>query len=83
MKFHYVTVFIVVGSTIVGGCSIFDKNLGSSVNSNTSAQLVDPYAGHAESVSTLDGQKAEKLLTEYRTEKAKAPTEKLLKDLGN
>lgn len=66
----------------VSACSVFDPNNGMEVNENIKAQTMNPYAGFDESPATLDGQKAEKLLKEYRTEKAAAPEEKLLKDIG-
>jgi hypothetical protein len=82
MKQLYMTVLI-TASALLGACTIFDKDLGASVNANTQAQVVDAYAGFGEEVATLDGQKAEKLLNEYRREKAAAPTERLLMDVGN
>lgn len=83
MKLKSKTVLIILATSMLGACSIFDAQMGKSVNGNTTSQLVDPYAGFHESVATMDGQKAEKLLKEYRTEKAKAPTEKLLQDIGD
>lgn len=67
----------------VSACSVFDPNTGMEVRSNIETQTVNPYAGFDEGTATLDGVKAEKLLNEYRTEKAEAPDEKLLKDIGN
>lgn len=66
----------------VSACSVFDPNNGMEVESNIKAQTIDTYAGFEENTATLDGVKAEKLLNEYRTEKAAAPKEKLLKDIG-
>jgi len=83
MKQLYTTALLAVVSAMLGACSIFDANHGASVNANTQAQVVDPYAGFGEEVATLDGQKAEKLLNDYRREKAEAPTERLLMDVGN
>lgn len=68
---------------LLSACSIFDPNNGVRVKNNVNQQTVDPYAGFDEGVATLDGQKAEKLLEEYRTEKSTAPTESLLKDVGD
>jgi hypothetical protein len=82
MKHIFMALLFTVGSASLVGCSIFDKDLGSSVATNTKAQVVDPYAGHGETVATLDGQKAEKLLKEYRKEKAAAPTERLLTEIA-
>lgn len=83
MKQFYTAALLVGASAMLGACSIFDANHGASVNANTQAQVVDPYAGFGEEVATLDGQKAEKLLNEYRREKAAAPSERLLMDVGN
>ena len=67
----------------VSACSVFNPNNGEDVKKNIQTQSINPYAGFEDSTATLDGQKAEKLLNDYRTEKAKAPQEKLLKDIGN
>lgn len=75
---------LTVGMTLSSCATFYDDNLGSKVVSNKSAQVVYPDAVMKDGpVSTLEGQKAEKLLKRYRTEKADAPTEKLLKNLGN
>jgi hypothetical protein len=67
----------------VSACSVFNPNNGKDINENIKTQTINPYAGFEENTATLDGQKAEKLLKEYRTEKAAAPDEKLLKNVGN
>ena len=73
-----------VGFVVSGCASIYDKNLGSKVESNNSAQVVNAdVVDDKGTIVTLEGQKAEKLMLRYRTEKAAAPTEKLLKDIGN
>ncbi|MCK5003100.1 MAG: hypothetical protein KAS57_08745 [Gammaproteobacteria bacterium] len=79
-------VFLLIVGLAVGGCAaLYDKNLGSKVELNKSAQVVDADAVYEEegSLATLEGQKAEALLNRYRKEKAEAPTEKLLKDIGD
>ncbi|MDX1351863.1 MAG: hypothetical protein R3254_02555 [Thiomicrorhabdus sp.] len=85
IKVTLMSIFLVtVGMTLSGCVSFYDDNFGSKVESNKSAQVINPDAAmDKESVATLDGQKAEKLLNQYRKEKADAPTEKLLKDLGD
>ena len=76
---------LMVGLVSVSGCTaLFDKNHGSKVISNKSAQVIDADAIYEKgSIATLEGQKAEKLMSRYRKEKAEAPTEKLLKDIGD
>jgi type IV pilus biogenesis protein CpaD/CtpE len=75
---------LMTGLSLSSCATFYDDNLGSKVASNKSAQVINPDAVTEEaSVATLEGQKAEKLLKRYRTEKADAPTEKLLKDLGD
>ncbi|MCW9089638.1 MAG: hypothetical protein OQK54_08930 [Gammaproteobacteria bacterium] len=75
---------MVVAVTAVSACTIFDPHNGVRVENNIVQQTVDPYAGFGEEgVATLDGQKAEKLLNEYRKEKASAPTERLLLDVSD
>lgn len=68
---------------LITACSHFDPNNGVRVNHNTAQQAVDPYAGFDDEVATLDGQKAEKQLEEYRSEKSKAPSEQLLQGIGS
>lgn len=75
---------LTAGMTLSGCATLFDDNLGSKVESNKSAQVVNPDAVTKDSaVATLEGQKAEMLLKRYRKEKAETQTESLLKDLGN
>jgi type IV pilus biogenesis protein CpaD/CtpE len=77
-------VLLTVGLVVSGCTALYDKNLGSKIESNNSAQVINPDAVEADSsVATLEGQKAEKLMSRYRLEKADAPTEKLLQDIGN
>lgn len=89
MKKYRVTLtmmFLLMAGLAVSGCTaLYDKNLGSKVELNKSAQVVNADAIYEEggSLTTLEGQKAEKLMLRYRTEKADAPTEKLLKDIGD
>ena len=78
--------FLLAAVLVVSGCAaLYDKNLGSRVELNKSAQVVDADAVYEEegSLATLEGQKAEELLLRYRKEKAMAPTERLLKDIGD
>ena len=77
--------FLLTAGLAVSGCaSLFDKDLGSKVVSNNSAQVINPDAIYEQgSIATLEGQKAEKLMIRYRKEKADAPAETLLKGLGN
>ena len=75
---------LTVGLTVSGCAALFDKNLGSKVMLNNSAQVVKPDAIYEEgNVVTIEGQMAENLMSRYRKEEAAAPTEKLLKSIGN
>lgn len=79
MKF----VFAATSLFMISACTIFNPNNGQDVAHNTTQQTIDAYAGFEDSVATLDGAKAEKLLNEYRTEGAEAPKGSLLEDIGN
>lgn len=72
-----------LGMVSIAGCSVFDVNNGARVENNIERQRVDPYAGFDEGVSTLDGQKGEKLLKGYRAEDAKVDSGSLIQDVGN
>ncbi len=75
---------LALGLSVSSCASLFDENFGSKVELNKSAQITNADAIYEEgSVATLEGQKAEKLMSRYRDEKADAPTETLLKDLGD
>ena len=75
---------LTLGLSVSGCAALFDKNLGSKVFINNSAQVINADAIYEQgSVATLEGQKAEKLMLRYRKEEAAAPTETLLKDIGN
>ena len=78
-------IFLLMAGGISGCTALYDKNHGSKVELNKSAQVINADAIYEEDVplATLEGQKAEKLMLRYRTEKADAPTEKLLKDIGD
>lgn len=81
-----ISMFLLTVGLAVSGCTaLYDKDLGSKVELNKSAQVVDADAVEEEEghLATLEGQKAEKLMIRYRKEKAEAPTEKLLKDIGD
>ena len=88
MKIFRVTLmpmFLLTAGLAVSGCaSLFDKDLGSKIVSNNAAQVINPDAIYEQgSIATLEGQKAEKLMLRYRKQEAAAPTETLLKDIGN
>ena len=81
-----ISMFLLTVGLAVSGCAaLYDKDLGSKVELNKSVQVVDADAVKEEGspLATLEGQKAEKLMLRYRREEAEAPTEKLLKDIGN
>ncbi|MCW8830236.1 MAG: hypothetical protein OQK32_01830 [Gammaproteobacteria bacterium] len=84
-RFTLMPMFLLMAGLAVSGCTaLFDKNLGSKVKVNKSAQVINADAVYKESsITTLEGQKAEKLMSRYRKEEADAPTETLLKDLGD
>lgn len=63
---------------VVAGCSEMSlrEDFGRSTKTNRSMQTLNPSAKQMQvPAATLDGQKAEKVVKEYRQEKAKAPTE--------
>lgn len=84
IKILLMSIFLFMTGLTLGGCTThFDKDLGHKVISNRSAQSV--FVSEVEEeppLATLEGQKAEKLMSRYRKEEATAPTEKLLKDIG-
>jgi len=66
----------------LAGCSEMSmrEDFGHATAANRQAQTVNPNASQMQvPTATLDGQKAEKVVREYRQEKAKAPTEVLVK----
>lgn len=78
-------IFLLTAGLVLSSCTaLFDKDLGSKVVSNKSAQVINADAVYEKgSIATLEGQKAEKLMSRYRKEEAEAPTETLLKDIGD
>lgn len=85
MKARHYSKFTAAAATLLllAGCSHFNPDNGATVAHNAEQQVVDPYAGFDEDVAALDGQKAEKLLDDYRREKAAAPRERLLQGIGD
>ncbi len=82
MMLKATTLAVAIG--LLSACtSTFDPNFGSSVDYNTRLQTLNDDAGYQSSTATLEGQKAEKLLGEYRGEKADAPDERLVESIGN
>lgn len=68
----------------IGGCSHFDKDYGASTTHNMNVQTISAYARYEEApVSTLDGQKGEHVLTNYRTEESTVDTSTLLEGLDS
>lgn len=58
-------------------------DFGNAVKANNAAQVVNPEAGKDDRAAPpLDGQKAEQVVKGYRAEAGKAPTERLLIDIG-
>jgi type IV pilus biogenesis protein CpaD/CtpE len=58
-------------------------DFGNAVKANMAVQVVNPEAGKDDRAAPpLDGQKAEQVMKGYRQEKAQAPTERLLIDIG-
>ena len=69
-----ITVFLM----FVAGCSQMSlrEDFGRATKTNRLLQTVDPSAGEMSvPTATLDGQKAEKVVNEYRKGKSTAPTE--------
>jgi hypothetical protein len=90
MSNSYKRVLGVVGCVVVlGGCSLsrqatMGSDFGNAVQANNAAQIIDPKAGQQEPVvGTVDGQKTEQTLQRYRKEKGKAPTQRLIIDVGS
>lgn len=85
MNVTLMPMFLLSVGMVVSGCTgLYDKDLGSKVEWNKSVQTVNRAAVDEDSpVATLEGQKAEKLMLRYRKEEATAPTERLLKDIGD
>ena len=60
-----------------------EEGFGNSVKSNAAVQTINPEAGKEQvPVATRDGQKTEQTLKQYRTEKGKAPSTSVLKDIS-
>ena len=60
-----------------------EDGFGNSVKSNVAVQTINPDAGKEQvPVATKDGQKTEQALKQYRTDKGKAPTTSVLKDIS-
>lgn len=82
MQNKLILAFISLMVFVLAGCSEMSlrEDFGRSTAVNQKAQLVNPNAGQMQvPTATLDGQKAEKVVKEYRQEKSKAPTESLVK----
>ena len=59
-------------------------DFGDAVKTNTALQVVNPEAGMAEQPAPpLEGQKAEKAMDKYRKEEGKAPSQRLIIDVGS
>jgi hypothetical protein len=73
---------------LLGGCSLSHEasmagGFGDAVHTNQALQIIDPVAGQEEpAVSTLDGPKAERGMERYHKEQRKAPTQRLILDVG-
>lgn len=80
---HKVTVLAAAMGLLSACSSTFDPQFGSSVENNTRVQTVSHDPGYQSTIATLDGQKAEKLLGDYRGEEADAPDEKLVESIGD
>lgn len=60
-----------------------EDGFGNSVKSNIAVQTINPEAGKEQvPVATKDGQKTEQALKQYRTDKGKAPSTSVLKDIS-
>jgi type IV pilus biogenesis protein CpaD/CtpE len=85
----YAAVFSAVACVaVLTGCSlsrqaVMDPGFGNTVKSNMAAQIIDPAAGQETlPVSTLNGQKTEQVMKDYRKEKGKTETKRLIIDMG-
>lgn len=82
---HNISILILVSMVAITmtGCSHYDPNLGASVKHNQQVQAISPYALYEEgTVAAIDGQKAEKLLKDYRKEESEVDTQTLIQELG-
>ncbi len=59
------------------------EGFGDAVRTNTAMHIIDPMAGKAPVPTTLDGQKAEAILDNYRTEQVEADIGGLVEDVGD
>lgn len=85
MNVTLMPVFLLAVSLAASGCAgLYDKDHGSKVEWNKAVQTVNPTAvDDSAPVAALEGQKAENLMLRYRKQEAAAPTERLLKDIGD
>ena len=82
---YLVTVSIIL-SLFLAGCNTshqqtMSEDFGNAVRTNTALQVINPEAGQEDMPPmTLDGQKAEQGLEQYRKATGEAETEELVKD---
>jgi len=78
MQNKFILALVSAAILIIAGCSEMNlrEGFGESTENNRNVQSVNPSAEYTPvPPATLDGQKAEKVIKEYRQEKAEAPTE--------
>lgn len=81
----YCTLLMSIIVSSASGCSHapLSKNFGRANTSNIAVQTVNPGAGRGDAgVTTLDGQKSEKVLQRYRSDTGKAPKEVLVNNVN-
>jgi type IV pilus biogenesis protein CpaD/CtpE len=89
-----ITRYALLGVTVamsLAGCETMSEpaeptlapNFGNAVKANMAAHIVNPEAGKKEQPAPpLDGQKAERVIKDYRQETGEAPTGTLIEDVG-
>lgn len=88
MTNKYMFAVTIILSLYLAGCSqshqqTMGKDFGNAVKTNTAMQVINPEAGQEDMPAmTLDGQKAEQVLEQYRSETGKADTEGLIQDVA-
>lgn len=84
MKQLYKVSVLAAAMGLLGACSTtFDPEFGSSVEHNMRVQTVNHDPGYQSTIATLEGQKAEKLLEDYRGEEPEAQEESLTQAIGD
>lgn len=88
MDNRYIAAIPVILSVYLAGCSqphqvTLSDDFGNAVRTNIAQQVINPTAGQQDMpAATLDGQKTEQVLENYRKDDGKVDTERLVKDVA-